>query len=544
MAMAESPMSALRKHLSRAALGLPLALALPLLGTGCSSTKATGPSEAPPTAASARSKLVVLLVVDQLPSWTFERHVPFFHGGFARLAREGVFYSHAAYPYAATITAIGHTALVTGAEPHRSGIVGNTWWERGEGRWINSTDDRSMPTLPMQENDLGVSPQWRVAEAVGAGRRVLSLSTKARAAVLMAPSKGATVAWYDSQQSAFVTSKTYASARFDWLDVLAQKHPIAPRLDYVWTPLASTPSRALVSDEAVGESVAQGLGTCFPHRLADAKKPASAVCGTPLANELLLEAVFAGLDAVRPELLDVSFSSHDIAAHQWGQESWEATDILYRLDETIGKLLDGLDERYGKDGWSLVFSSDHGAPHMPESLEGAVRGDLDEIQKLATAAAGGPEMIAALDERGIYLSAEARALPEATRSKMLDAIVAAIKQDPSVGFAMRTDVFHKNASCTGLSQLEALVCRSVFGDRSGDIYYGPREGSVIMHRPLNGIGHGTPYDYDRNVPVIIREPGRAPRRIDDETPSVLRVAPTLARLLGTPPPPAAHEPPF
>ena len=153
-------------------------------------------------------------------------------------------------------------------------------------------------------------------------------------------------------------------------------------------------------------------------------------------------------------------------------------------------------------------------------------------------------MIAALDERGIYLSAEARALPEATRSKMLDSIVDAIKQEPSVGFAMRTDVFQKNATCTGLSQLESLVCRSVYGDRSGDIYYGPREGSVIMHRPLDGICHGTPYDYDRNVPVIIREPGRAPRRIDDETPSVLRVAPTLARLLGAPPPPAAHEPPF
>lgn len=262
---------------------------------------------------------------------------------------------------------------------------------------------------------------------------------------------------------------------------------------------------------------------------------------TPLANELLLEAVLAGLDAVKPELLNVSFSSHDIAAHSWGQESWEATDVLYRLDETIGRLLDALDARYGSDGWSLVFSSDHGGPRMPESIAGAVRGDLAEIKKLALDAAGGADWIAALDERGVYLSPAALALPDEKRGKMLDDIVAAIKREPSVGFAMRTDVFRKNTDCSGLSGLDALVCRSVYGDRSGDIYYGPREGCVIMKKPFDALGHGTPYDYDRNVPLIIREPGRAARRIDDEQPSLLRVAPTVARLLGAPPPPAARE---
>lgn len=517
-----------------------LALALPLLALGCSSPLAKRQNPAAPSPSS--SKLVVLLVVDQLPAWTFERQLPYFRGGFARLAREGTFWTHAAYPYAATITAIGHTALATGAEPHRSGIVGNKWWERSERRWMESTEDRSSPTVPPLDEGFGVSPRWRMTEAVGAGRRVLSMSSKARAAVLMAPSKGAVVAWYEPRRRAFVTSATYAAVQPPWLDRLAREHPIGPRLDYAWTPLESTPVRALVADDAPGEAGSDGLGTMFPHLLGKTPSPETAVVATPLASELLLEAVIAGLDAVHPELLNVSFSTHDVAGHAWGQESWEATDVLFRLDETVGKLLDALDQRYGKDGWSLVFSSDHGAPRMPEQFAGALRADVGEIKKHAIAAAGGPEWISAIDGRMVYLSPEADALPAEARSKMLDDIVSALKQERAVGFAMRTDVFQRNADCTGVSELESFVCRSVYGDRTGDIYYGPREGSLIDHRPFGGTNHGTPYSYDRHVPLIVREPGRAPRRIDDAIPSTLQVAPTIARLLGAPPPPAAREP--
>lgn len=547
-------------HRSAVSHGFALAVAFAFLATGCppsASLSSTAPPAPPlprasgsatPSAASAgptspRPKLVVLLVVDQLPSWTFSRHLKSFRGGFARLVREGVFWPHGAYPYAATITAIGHTALATGAEPHRSGIVGNAWWDQAAGRWIDVTEDHAQLTIPSHANDDGASPHSRLVEAVGLGRNVLSVSYKERAAVLMAPSKGAVVAWYEPQQAAFVTGTAYANERPAWLEKLAREHPIAPRLDYVWTPLEATPGRALVGDVAAGEVDKYGLGTSFPHRLVEtASKRAFAVGATPLATEILLEAVLAGIDAVSPELLDVSFSAHDLSAHLWGQESWEATDILFRMDDTIGKLFDGLDARYGKVGWSLVFASDHGGPTMPERNPGALRVDVADVEKVVAAAAGAPKSIATLDERMIYLSPTARALPDAARGKMLDRIVTALKGIPGVGFAMRTDSFRTNVDCTGLPELESLVCRSVYGERSGDIYYGPREHSIVMPRPFMANLHGTPYDYDRNVPIIVRESGRAPRMIEDETPSLLRVASTVARLLGAPPPPAAREP--
>jgi len=294
---------------------LPLTLAF-VLG-GCPS------STPPPKAAEPTKKLVVLMAVDQLPAWTFARHLSSFRGGFARLAKEGVVWTHGRYPYAATITALGHTALGTGAEPRRSGVAGNSWFDRSAGRWVDVTEDPAHLTVPPHPHDDGASPKYRLLEATGAGKKVLSLSHKERAAILMAPSHDAFAAWYEPNQAAFVTSTAYAPARPAWLDALAKEHPIAPRLEtYTWTPLPETPSRALVPDDAPGETGKYGLGTKFPHTLAGNKKAAFAMGATPLASEVLVEAVIAGLDAVKPELLDVSFSAHDLAAHAWGQESW------------------------------------------------------------------------------------------------------------------------------------------------------------------------------------------------------------------------------
>ena len=48
-----------------------------------------------------------------------------------------------------------------------------------------------------------------------------------------------------------------------------------------------------------------------------------------------------------------------------------------------------------------------------------------------------------------------------------------------------------------------------------------------------GSGHGTPYWYDRNVPILFYGPGVRPGR-DATRVATVDFAPTLARLLGIP----------
>src|SRR5512139_4126976 len=94
-----------------------------------------------------KPKLVVLVVIDQWPSWVFEKQTKLFTGGLGRLLREGAVVMNTEMPYASTFTASGHATIATGTTPSVHGIVGNSWWRRGDEKDRPAEYDREMPTL-------------------------------------------------------------------------------------------------------------------------------------------------------------------------------------------------------------------------------------------------------------------------------------------------------------------------------------------------------------------------------------------------------------
>src|SRR5690606_26721496 len=104
-----------------------------------------------------------------------------------------------------------------------------------------------------------------------------------------------------------------------------------------------------------GEDGEYGLGGTFPYRASRSDRPAAALRSMPSGDDILIEAALAavvaeelGADDV-PDLLALSFSAHDYAGHNWGQESWERLDLFLRLDAALGRLMDELDRRVGAD---------------------------------------------------------------------------------------------------------------------------------------------------------------------------------------------------
>jgi len=96
-------------------LSLALSLALlhvPLLSAQSVSRKLP--------ANSARPKLVVVLVVDQMRGDYVDKFQSQWTGGLHRLVTEGAWFHEAAYPYAATETCVGHSTISTGAFPRQS----------------------------------------------------------------------------------------------------------------------------------------------------------------------------------------------------------------------------------------------------------------------------------------------------------------------------------------------------------------------------------------------------------------------------------------
>src|SRR5271165_5687441 len=91
---------------------------------------AMAPMSIPAAAKPAKPKLLLVIVVDQFRYDYLIRFRDGYKGGIARLMKEGAVFADARYPQSPTVTAIGHSTVLTGATPSVSGIAGNNWFER------------------------------------------------------------------------------------------------------------------------------------------------------------------------------------------------------------------------------------------------------------------------------------------------------------------------------------------------------------------------------------------------------------------------------
>jgi hypothetical protein len=535
------------------------------LAAACGHPATTPKPVAPPPN---KPRLVVLIVIDQFPSWAFEKQKSLFTGGIARLLREGAFVPDAELPYASTFTAAGHAAISTGAPPRVSGIVGNYWFRRAEGRDHPAEYDGGAPVFIVGEKygPAEVSPEdgasgralrvGGVADVLhaatdGKGRSV-AVSLKSRAACLVAGKQPDLAIWYEAGAGGMTTSSAYVKEVPRWLGELAKTDPARGYFQSPWTPgdPAALARATGIDDAAPGEGAQHGLDNAFPHSLADSDRPDRALIQTPFADELVAHTATVAIDALQlgaddtPDFLAVSFSAHDYAGHSWGVDSWETVDLTLRLDRTLGELFEQLDKRVGVDRWAAVLTSDHGGTRIMErgGVSGARRIPLGEIEAAAKSALDaqvpGTQWVAHLISSNLYITPPIEDLPADVRGPVLDAVVKAVTAIPAVGATGRTDVL--SADCMREQGIVQLACRGSVVGESGDIYVYPADGSVISDEKF-GTGHDAVSDDTRHVPIIVKAPGLAPQQGRG---SLLQVAPTLAALLGVPSPPAAREAPL
>lgn len=488
------------------------------------------PAILPTPAADARTKLVVLIVIDQLPTYAFERDRHLFRGGLARLLEHGA-YATLEIPFANTFTAPGHATIATGVLPREHGIVGNDWYRRDEKRARPAELDPASPPLtvgPAQAGEHFEDGTSAIALRVdgiadhlhGHGKSV-AIGIKARSAVLLTGRHPDLAIWYEPGAGGMTTSSAYASDPPPWLVALAKAKPASRFLVGTWQPLdaALLARETKIADDSPGEASEHNLGRAFPHRLALSDSPARALMQTPFADQLVMETAYAALDgmdlgAETTDLLAINFSAHDFAGHAWGPDSWEELDVTLRLDAALGKLFSHLDERYGTGGYAVVLTSDHGATPLPERspIKGARRIRPSEVER-AVASAVGADKVDRLISQNLYLEPGAD----------LDAAVIAAGAVPNIARAIRTD-----RACASHEALDVLICNAIVPGRAGDIYVVPERGSMVMDYPT-GTHHDAPFEDNRFVPMLVMAPGVVPARA---TGTLLQVAPTVERLLG------------
>lgn len=476
--------------------------------------------------------LVVMFLVDQLRADILDKYGDLFTGGFRRIRAEGYSYTNATHEHAVTETAVGHASLSTGVYPNRHGIVSNQWYAKREGKWVllSNVNDPNVkivgaPNLP------GVSPYYLLRTgladwitAADPKSIIASVSGKDRGAIQMAAHTKGFVYWFEPTTGRFVTSTWYRPADPDWISSFnnsLQRY----RSDTVW---ASTVPRSMLSRSNRDTIATEGDGvhTFFPHKFGS-ESTANAFwqwwSSTPdldAATIDLAETMVTSLGLGRdnsPDFLNISASATDRVGHAYGPGSREQLDNLLRLDRELGAFFDFLDKTVGKGKWTIMLTADHGVLDSPEDLQ--ARGEYGHRLTIAEKAK--------LDS--LREEADRSSDPKAAAVRLRDEL----RKLPIIGDAWTHEQLDSGQPA---DSFEILQRRSRAAGREEGLF--SREGVEMRFIPgilsgPRGSSHGTPYFYDRHVPMIFMGPG-IPKGRDSSHAATVDFAPTFSRILGIP----------
>lgn len=505
-----------------------------------------------------RPTLGVVIVVDQLRSADLDRLGPLFReGDFGGLNARGAARFDALYQYAATETGPGHATLMTCANPNVHGIAANEWMAKGVRTY--AVDDPASAVFGRTDGQ-GRGPRFLAAGTLGDAlriesggvSRVVAISVKDRSAILSG-GPGANVSlWYDADLGRFTSSSAFGKALPAWAVAPAEELPKRSIAGGEWSKLplpdgAKAFAWALSIGEGPGRAELRSFGANFPHDLkaagAEAKK---AYRASPQSMEdtfslalLAVEHERLGQDSA-PDLLVISISATDYAGHVFGPTSREVSDLLRRLDVQLRAFLSALDRRVGVGRFVVAVASDHGGSPPPEQIAvlGIPAGRVREEDLLKRARDGMSKAVPAGDKRvqafiwpHLFLSLED--LTPEQRASALSATRAQLLSLPGVA-----EVYEPDAQTA--DPLARLFAQSSFPGRTGQLLVrlAPRY-QLLEAAYTAGVSHGSPYQYDRRVPVLVVGPGVRGGRYASPI-DVRDVAPTVAFLLSVPPPDACE----
>ena len=502
---------------------------------------------------SAAPKLVLVLSVDQMRYDYLTRFRPLYKGGLKTLIDRAAVFSNAHYRHANSETGPGHSVITSGQNAGYSGIVANEWYDSLLKRQVNVVEDPSVVALGGAGR--GASPIHFLGFTIGdmlkkknVASRAVGVSVKDRSAILMAGPRADAAYWFEVQGGNFVTSTYYMKTAPAWLQAWNAKHAVDAFAGQSWTK--SLPEEIYKKyagqDDMPGEFDLKD--TVFPHVY---PSPAGSVAyytafrRSPMADELLLDVALEAMKAHEigtrdaTDLFAIGFSATDSIGHAFGPDSHEILDQMVRLDRTIGRLFDAIEQRVGMSRTLVVLSADHGVMPLVERLKSqgvdARRARPEDFQKAVAAALesrfpGKAGLVALQLGPDVWLD-----LPVLERLGLKRSDVEAAVEKGLLNTGLVTSVY-THAQLIGDPPADdphfAQIRASFFAPRSPHLSGLVREFIYLgSNTYVAGTGHGGPYEDDLHVPVVLMGPGVKPG-FYDKAAGPEDIAPTLGLLLG------------
>ena len=491
-------------------------------------------------------KLIVVISVDQFSADLFAEYRNHFTGGFARLLTGAVFPS-GYQSHAATETCPGHSTILTGDHPARTGIVANKWVDQRVGRpdkVVYCAEDERVPgstskDYAVSDVHLRVPTLGERLKAIDPATRVVSVSGKDRAAVMMGGHKIDELWWWKDDRF-----RSYAGRATPPV-VAALNTQIAARIATAQPPLELPGYCAPKQREVASGGPVVGAG-----RFARAAGDTQSYLYSPEIDGATLALAGGLARSMRlgqqsgTDLLIVGVSATDYVGHAYGTQGPEMCLQLTSLDRDLGDFFAALDAA-GTD-YAVVLTADHGGRDLPErDREHAIGDEVRESPGLLAKAMGaaigrdlhlpGPVLLAAEDRGDVWVD---RNLTPAQQRTALAEAMRRYAADPQVAAVFTPAQLRASPPPAGPPETWSLLERahaSWDAERSGDFVFllKPR----VMAAPKAAVGyvatHGSPWDMDRRVPMLFWRKGMTgfEQPLSVETVDIM---PTLAGLIGLP----------
>jgi predicted AlkP superfamily pyrophosphatase or phosphodiesterase len=498
-------------------------------------------------AATGAPKLIVVISVDQFSADLFDEYRPSFTGGLARLGR-GTVFRNGYQAHAITETCLGHSTILTGSHPAHTGIVGNTWIDQSVSRSDktvycaedervpgSSTSDYTVSAIHLRVPTLGDLMKERWPQS-----RNVAVAGKDRAAVMMgghAPDQR----WYwDGKKFATDVAGAAVPATIGRADTAVANALAVAQQPLVMPPLCqrkATPY-ALTPDLTVGAGAfGRAAGDTRGFRISPEYDGAVLALAGGLIQELRL-----GKNST-PDVISVGLSATDYIGHALGPGGAEMCLQMLSLDRSLGGFFGMLDAE-GLD-YAVVLTADHGGMDIPERLRAKGIADAQRADPNLAAVVVGKTIAAKLKLTGPVLLGDLandvwidRNLKPEVRTRVEREAVAIYKAQPQVEAVFTARQIARIPIPTGSPDKWSLIQRvraSFDPQRSGDFF-------IVLKRNVSPIAtpsvgyvatHGSPWDYDRRVPILFWRRGMAPANRPEHV-STVSILPTLAAEIGLP----------
>ena len=496
-------------------------------------------------------KLILAISVDQFSADLFDEYRGQFTGGFKRLAEGGTVYHNGFQSHAATETCPGHSTIMTSRRPGSNGIIANTWVDWAAPRadkTVYCAEDESVQGST--STSYTVSPKHLNAQTLGDRLKAISpasrnvaVAGKDRAAVMMG-GRNLDQRWY-RQGSAFATDlKGVAVPR----SVTSTNQALAAAIAQARPPL-DPPAFCQAKAKAKAYQLSPSLKV-GDWRMDRAAGDAANLFRTPEFDGAVLALSAALIQEMRlgqgpaTDILSVGLSATDYVGHAFGPGGMEMCLQMFALDRELGDFL-ALMDRSGID-YAVVLTADHGGMDIPERLRDKGVTEAARADPGLAAADVGKQLAPQLGLTGNVLKGLGIAgdiwvdasVPQARQAAVIKAAKQRYAAHPQVYAAYsKAEIMAlpmPSGSPVGWT-VPQRVRASYDAQRSGDLYVVLKPNISPVAAPSTGYAatHGSPWDYDRRVPILFWRKGSAPTASEQPVETV-DIMPTLAAMIGLP----------